>query len=373
VKITAIEAYPFGFPIRQGNEFTVTYGTLTSVENVAIKVSTDEGYSGWGEATTSRGTFYFSGESQGSVRAALKIMAPQLLGQDASNINEFHQLLNLTPRNMAKCAIEIALHDIIGKKLNVPVYKLLGGALKTNAPMSYTIGMSSPKEMAAQALKKVEEGFRTIEMKVGRYQEKVTVEDDVARVKAVKDAVGSDVILIVDANAGWSVRQALQVINQIEESDVLVEQPTRYLEGLQEVRRRTSVPIIADESCQGLQDTVRLIRSEAADMISMKLTKFDGYYDAMRVLALCEAFSMEYRYDNVQQTRLGATAALHLALATRGIPSGGTAFMKYTKDLVKSGGIQMNKGVATLEDADSPGLGVTLAEELLMPPDVYKL
>ncbi len=371
-KITRIEAYPFNIRKQTGRETVVTYGTLTEVANVAVRVSTEDGYSGWGEAASSIDMFFFNGESRASVMAAIGNIAPLVLGCDALNLNEIHGKMSLIPRNQAKCAIDVALHDIAGKIHGVPVYELLGGAFSPEAPMHYTIGIAAPQEMAAEASKRVGEGFRTLEVKVGRYKGRVSVEDDVARVKAIRDAVGEDVIIIVDANIGWSAREAVRVIRRIEELDVYVEQPSRHLEDLVEIRRNTSVPIIADESCQGLQDTVRIIQMEAADIISMKITKFAGFYEARRVLSLCEAFGLGYRYDNMMQSRLAATASLHLTLAhSKGIPSGGTAFLKLDKDLVETGGVKMSGGTASLEDPRAPGLGVTIAEGLLGTPDIY--
>ena len=104
--------------------------------------------------------------------------------------------------------------------------------------------------MAEEAVKKAGEGFKTIEIKVGgRNNTQKTMENDIASVRAVRDAIGNDVTLIVDANSGWSVRQALWALKKIEDLDILLEQPTRFVEGLREVRKKTSVPIIADESC----------------------------------------------------------------------------------------------------------------------------
>ena len=357
-----------------GKEFQVTYGTIAAVTNVAVKITTEDGTFGWGETSCSTSMFYFSGETQASVRAAIKNMAPSLLGKEADNLNLIHETVKYVQRNQAKCALDIALHDLIGKQQGVPVYKLLGGALANEMPMSYTLGISSPKHMAEEAVKKVGEGFNTIEVKVGgKNSTQKTMENDIASVRAVRDAIGNDVTLIVDANSGWSVRQTLWALKKIEDLDILLEQPTRFVEGLREVRKKTSVPIIADESCQGLQDTVRLIEMEAADILSIKLTKFAGFYESARIIGLSDAFGLDYRYDNMSQSRLAATASLHLALAySRGIPSGGTAFTKYEDDLVKSGGLRMNHGTASLENPKEPGLGITINEKLLGPADVYK-
>jgi len=375
LKIAAIEVYPFEIPMKKEIQVAVTYGLLSGANNIAVRVVADEGgLYGWGEASCSVSMFFFNGESQASVRAALRVIAPQLLGEDPMNVNAIQERLSLIPRNQAKCAIDMALHDLIGKSLGVPVYQLLGGAHSMASPMSYTIGIAKPESMAADALRRVEEGYRTIEVKVGKYGGRVSIEDDVARVKAVRDAIGNDVVLIVDANIGWSIRQALNVIKRIEGLDVLVEQPHRTLEGLREIHKRTSVPIIADESCQGIQDTVRIIENDAADIASVKLAKFSGFRESMKIISMCEAFGLDYRYDNMTQTRLAATASVHLTFAnSNGIPSGGTAFTKYEKDLVKEGGIVLNRGTAYLKDPGAPGLGLTVDESILMEPDVYQL
>ena len=372
LRISRIEVYPVNIEKTVGKEVAVTYGLLRGLTNVVVKIFTEDGPHGWGEGAGSTDMFFFNGESQESVRAALSKIAPSLLGQDALNLNEIHEKMNLVPRNQAKCAIDVALHDIIGKALKRPVHQLLGGAFSQEAPMHSTVGISSPTEMAAQAIQRVEQGYRTLEIKVGKYEGRVSVEGDVARVRAVRDAIGNDVILIVDANVGWDVHEAIRIIRKIEELDVLIEQPTRNLEGLREIRKNSSAPIIADESCQGLQDTVRIIQMEAADMISMKITKFAGFTESRRVLSLCEAFGLGYRYDNMNQSRLSATASLHLTMAfSKGIPSGGTNFLSFQNDLVSQGGLRIDRGIARLEDSEAPGLGIEIAEDLLGEPDTY--
>ncbi|MBI2185000.1 MAG: dipeptide epimerase [Thaumarchaeota archaeon] len=370
LRIKKVEAYPLNIGYKPGFEFTVSYGTISQVSNIVVKITTEEDIQGLGEATPLP---VFNGETQEAVMAVMKIFAPLIIGEEASNISKIHEKMDTIVGNVcAKGAVDIALYDILGKATKLPVYKLLGGAFAFDAPMHYTISIKSPEEMAEESVRRVDEGFRTLEIKVGKVKGRASVDDDVARVRAVRDAVGQGVILIVDSNIGWTVREAIAAIRRIEGLDVLVEQPVRTMEGLREVKSKVSAPIIADESCQSVDDAAKIIRTEAADIISMKITKVGGFYRAVKILSMCEAFGLGYRYDNQIQTRLAGTAALHLNMAfSRGIPSGGTQFLRHSQDFVAQGGLKIEKGVSRLDNPDSPGLGVTAKEELLGPPAVY--
>lgn len=366
-----MEVYPLNIRYKPGYEFVVSYGTIDRVKNVVVKIVAEDGTEGHGEATPIP---MFNGETQDSALGILAVYTPFLLGEEASNIARIHEKMDSLPgNNTAKAAVDMALYDLVGRAAGLPVYKLLGGAFLYEAPLHYSIGIKNPNEMAEEARKRVEEGFRTLEVKVGRYKSRVSIEDDVARVKAIRDAVGNDITLIVDSNIGWSIREAVAAIRRIEGLDVMVEQPVRGIQGLKEVKNRVSAPIIADESCQGVEDTTNIIRTEAADIISMKLTKVGGFHKAEKILAMCEAFGLGYRYDNQIQTRLASTASLHLNMAhAHGIPSGGTQFLRQAEDLVAEGGLMVEKGVSRLANPDAPGLGATIRKELLGTPTVYQ-
>ncbi|MBI2183875.1 MAG: dipeptide epimerase [Thaumarchaeota archaeon] len=366
MRIKRIEVSPVNISFRSGHALTASYGEV-SPGSVLVKIHTDNGLVGYGEGAPYLPT---TGDTQRSVIDILGVIAPKLIDEFAFNIGKIHQMLDrsMDGNPSVRSAIDLALYDLQGKFTKTPVYRLLGGAYKEEVPMHYTLGIKSPEEMAADAAAKIEEGYRALEVKVGGG----IIEDDVERVKRIRDAVGDDVILIVDPNTGWSPASSINAIKQIEKHDVYVEQPTKTLEGLARVRSSVSAPIIADEICRTPDDVQEIIRRNAADAINIKLLKFGGFYKAQKAIAIAESAGLGYRFDSRPQTRLASTASLHLSMASgREIASGYVQFMRQKEDLVAKGGIIVSKGVASLTDKNAPGLGVEIREELLGPASVY--
>jgi L-alanine-DL-glutamate epimerase-like enolase superfamily enzyme len=370
VKITKIDIHPISIPYIPERVFTVSYGAIDSVMNVIVKIHTDEGIVGLGEAAP---VFPFNGESQESCMAFLSRFAPKLIGMNPMALTSILELLDTVYGNLAaKTAIDFALYDIIGKATNQPIYNLLGGLRKDKVPIHMTVPIKTPKEMAQEATKRVEEGFRTIEMKLGRVGAAVDADLEVERIKSVRDAVGSGVLLIADANTGWAPHTAISIIRKIEQYDVFIEQPTKGIAGLAEVKRSVSAAIVADESCSTPEDTVEILRRDAADMISVKPAKMGGLYKTSRIIAIAESAGLPYRYDGMESTRLTCTASLHMAMATAKDVAGG--FSQYTrqqKDIVKKGGLILEKGVASVQDLDAPGIGVELDDSFLGTPVTF--
>ncbi|MBI2184316.1 MAG: dipeptide epimerase [Thaumarchaeota archaeon] len=370
MKITKVEIYPLHIDYKPDRIFYVSYGPITRLENVVVKVHTDEDIVGLGEAAA---VFPF-GESQDSAVGFLKRVSAKLVGMDPRNITQILDQLDIIAGNLgAKTAIDFALYDILGKASGQPVYRLLGGLRKQRVPIHITVPIKKPEEMAQEAKMRVEEGFKTIEMKVGKVGGSVDNDLEIARVREVRDAIGYGITLVVDANIGWSARTAINIIKRIEQFDVMVEQPTRSINGLAEVRKSVAATIIADESCATPEDVIEIIQKQAADMISVKPAKMGGLNKSGRIIAIAESAGMIYRYDGMEQTRLACTASLHLAMATaKDVCGGFSQFTRQGQDLVKTGGIVLDNGIARLENIDTPGLGVELDEHLLGAPVVVQ-
>ncbi len=371
MRITKVEAFPFSLKYKPGFELMVHYGVIDSMQNYVVKLHTDDGLVGYGEAAPlpiNNPTAFEDAVS------AFGELSKVVIGEDPFNIRGIHQKMDpIEADGAVKGGIDFALYDLMGKAANQPVYKLLGGTYSGPLPMHYTLSIRTPDEMAQEALERANQGYQTLEVKVGRYEGELSLKDEVARVKAIREAVGDEVVLVIDPNVGWTPDEAIAVLREIEQYNVMVEQPVRGKKFLAEVRKSVATPVVADESCPNLEHLVQLIRMDACDMINLKILRVGGLFKAMQMMEICEAFGMGYRHDNVFQTRLASTACLHFAIAYfRGLPdAGGTQFTRTTQDLVGEDGLVMHGGAAALKDPEAPGIGATPKEELLGEPHVF--
>lgn len=347
-------------------------------DDVIIEIFTDEGISGVGEAMT-LGPLY-SKESQGTVMAILtEHIAPQVLvGEDPFNIDLIHHKMNNTvsEHSIAKTAVDLALHDIMGKALNVPVHRLIGGTHTDKIALHWALGMGTTEEMVDDALKGVQAGFGTLKVKAG-----TNPKEDVAHIAAIRQAVGPDIPVFVDFNTGYDVKTAIRVIHQMEEYDIQrVEQPVHYrdLDGMAMVRRAVEVPIGACESAMTMHDVVQIIKKEAADFLNFKMMRSGGFYPSKAIVQMATAAGIFCTGSTQLGMGIEVAADAHFAASTidlgpppynfHGITSGiQRLFMAMdstgiTKDIVDGAPIISN---GFLSVPQAPGLGVTLNRENL--------
>ena len=269
MKITEIETISVRVGVdRRVGQLQDTKGFRFRSHLVVIRVHTDAGIEGIGEVN---GSPDWSGETYLGAKALIDLhLAPRLIGEDPRRIRHCMAKLTRTFANpFTKAGIEMALFDILGKSLNAPLYQLLGGAVRSfNLPLRFPIMPVGPQESAAAAQRIVGEGCRTIKLKVGHDP----LQRDLERVQLVREAVGPDVRLTVDANGGWSVNEAIRASLLLEEYDVaFVEQPVHRLDldGLARVRSQSRLPVMADEAIFTQQDALNCIQKGAADIISV--------------------------------------------------------------------------------------------------------
>ena len=218
-RITGIEVVPYSVPI---DGFADAYTSFTASNAVLVKLVSDDGVTGWGEACAWEPEFY--GETVESITSTLeKYIAPKLLGLDPLQL---HSILSVVDAALARVTcvkegVDLALHDLAGKLLGVPAYVLLGGAFRDRIPVASEIGIASPKEMAANALHLRDLGFRVIKIKGS-----ADAQMDVVRVQAVREAVGPSIALRLDPNAAWTTIDAVRAMRRLEACDLqLLEQP----------------------------------------------------------------------------------------------------------------------------------------------------
>jgi muconate cycloisomerase len=261
---------------------------------------------------------------------------------------------------MAKCALDLAAYDLVGRADGVPIHSLVGGKRVDRIPVTVALGIVSPKEAAARAKDLIAEGFEVIKVKIG-----LDAEKDLDRIKAVREAVGDGVKLRVDANQGYDRADAFSVLSRMEALDLeWIEQPLPDwdLEGLAMLADRLDTPIALDESVYTLHDTQRVIAAGAADVVNIKVPKCGGIYRSQKIAALCEENDITCFLGGCLETTPGTAAQAHFYCSTRNIVS--AAEMEgpwcYLDDVVRDP-LELEKGMVKIPD--DPGLGVIIDEE----------
>jgi L-alanine-DL-glutamate epimerase-like enolase superfamily enzyme len=287
------------------NTFTIARGTQETAENVVVRIEDDEGTVGVGGAAPS--------EHYGETAATVEALLPDLLSV-VEDVGDPHQLDRIERRMRetvernpaARCAVSIALHDLVCKRLGVPLYRYWGLDPTDSISTSYTIGIDDPETMREKTETAVERGYSTLKVKVGTDRD----EEIVSTVRAA----APNATIRVDANEGWSPREAVRKIDALAEFDLeFVEQPVSAddPEGLEFVRDRSALPIAADESCITLADVPRI--AGKADVANLKLMKCGSLREAMRMIHTAHAHGMEVMLGCMIESNASIAAATHLA------------------------------------------------------------
>lgn len=315
MKIVKIETAEVNIPLV--TPFKTALRTVESVNDIVVRVTTDDGQCGFGEAPP---TAVITGDTKGSIRCAVEeFIAPNLVGMEIDDLDGIMAKLHgcILKNTSAKAAVDMAVYDLFAKSCKKPLYRVLGGR-RAEIETDLTISVNGIEEMVSDSLKAVGEGFRILKIKVGKEAER-----DIERIKAIREAVGPDIRLRIDANQGWTAKQAVAIIRNLEEMGIqmdLVEQPVAAhdFEGLKFVTSHVSTPILADESVFSVEDAVHIIKERAADLINIKLMKTGGIYEALKICSIAESFGVECMIGCMLESKIAVSAAAHLA-AGRGI------------------------------------------------------
>ena len=294
--------------------FRTALRQVDAVEDIVVSLRTDTGHCGHGSAAP---TAVITGDTHGSIVAAIgQCIGPLLVGRDVADLNgNVRRVQSALEHNTgAKAAVEIALHDLWAQRHAAPLYQMLGGGeprLRTDV----TISLNPVPTMIADALTALERGFDALKIKLGREPRL-----DIERVTAIHAAVAGRARLRLDANQGWSARQAVQVMQAIEEAGIaidLLEQPVQAhdLEGLRHVTRHIRTAVMADEAVFGPRDALTLIQLRAADIVNIKLAKCGGLSNALRVADIAALHGVECMIGCMLESSIGIVAAAHLAVA----------------------------------------------------------
>ena len=354
MKITDIRFNMLRVPLK--TPFKTALRTVDTIEDVIVTVHTDKGNVGYGEAPA---TAVITGDTHGSIVEAIKkYIAPRIIGEDVADLNRITQLIqgSLEKNSSAKAAVEIAVYDLFGQLYNAPLYKLLGGGDPV-ITTDITISVDYIDKMVADSIAAVDRGFESLKIKVGK-----DIGVDIERVKAIYAAVEGRALLRVDANQGWTAKQAVFALQTLEDAGVrleLVEQPVKApdLEGLKYVTERVHTPIMADESVFGPTDVIELIRMRAADIINIKLMKTGGLSNAIQIADICGMYGMECMIGCMVETSVSVSAAVHLAVAKSSVITkvdlDGPSLCQFNPVV---GGVIFNESEISITQA--PGLGI---------------
>jgi len=311
VRNIRLEAWRLEVPLKE--PFTISAGTNTVSRNIVVRLTAD-GLEGWGEASPSKRVL---GETLADVEETLRRAAQDDVEVDYTSLDRIYEYVwGLGGAPSAQAALDMALLDLYAKALGRPLWRLIGG-YRDRIETDITISLLPPEEQARRALRYVDAGFRRLKLKLGR-----NPEEDVERVRAVRDAVGEGVWIMVDANQGWSLDEAKRVIDRISGLGVeLVEQPVAWddLEAMAELARWSPIPIAADETVKTPRDALRVAERGAAQVINIKLMKSRGILGALRIAAISEAAGIDNMIGCMGESRVGITAGVHAAQAIRNI------------------------------------------------------
>jgi o-succinylbenzoate synthase len=337
--------------------FRIFLGSSDVYEGFIVKVETDDGYQGYGEAVP---TPYITGDTLGSINEELEGISTIIKGMDLSTeaIDERIRRAFRSSR-ASRAAIDMAIWDIIGKRANMPVYRILGN-YRESIRTSYTVDLVDPQYASEMASSFLSQGVKVFKIKMGS-----GIEKDVERVKVVRETVGDDKMVYVDFNQAYSAKNALRVIEKIEKYNIeFVEQPVpaHSLQDLKFVRNSSPIPVMGDEAIFSIYDASRVISMEAVDLINVKLMKAGGITEAIKIIDLAESYNIPVMVGCMVETSLALSAGLSVALGKRNVKyadlDGNTSLLED----VSTEGFVFKEG--ELSFTGLPGLGIKMKEIL---------
>ncbi len=362
MKITGFELGKLRIPLKM--PFKTALRTVDYMEDVVIVLETDTGHKGFGSAPA---TAVITGETHGSIIEAIRtIILPAIKNEDIQNLNHVVDLIqgSLYKNFSAKAAVEIAVYDLFAQSLGAPLYKILGGG-EPVLSTDLTISVDYIDKMVQDAIDAVDRGFEALKIKVGK-----DMRVDIERVKAIYAAVSDRALIRLDANQGWTPKQTVTALRELESSGVeieFIEQPVRGndVEGMKYVTERVTTAVMADESSFGPREVIDLIQMRGADIINIKLMKTGGISNAIKIADIAALYDVDCMMGCMLETAIGVSAAAHVAVAKA------SSITRVDLDAPSLatinpvvGGVFFDGSEISISDA--PGLGIETISELSM-------
>ncbi len=359
--ITKIELIKLNIPYKE--PFVISLGIIPEATNVVVRIHTSTGLTGTGECAP---FVFIVGETQETVFELAKQVGKVLLGKDpfaiAERLFEIDRAVKGNPT--MKSAFDMALYDLLALKANLPLYQLLGGSNNREIHTDMTISIGAPEKVARDALEFKKAGFPAIKIKLG-----TTTREDVARIRAIREAVGPDYPIRIDANQGWDTITAIETLKALEPFGIEhCEEPIPHWNNreLVKVREHSPIPIMADESVFDHHDAFRLASMGACDYFNIKFSKSGGIHNALKIVAVAESAGIKCQVGCMSESRFALTALMHLVLARDIIVHYDMdSSLMLDADPVTGGIKYQGAGLWTL--MEEPGIGAGFDEAYLEP------
>lgn len=361
-RITKVETTIIDLPTIRPHHLSMT--VMMNQTIVLTRIYSDDGICGFGESTTIGGLSYGAESPEGMKLTIDQYIAPLLIGQDATNIHLLRKVINknIQHNTFAKAGIETALLDAQGKRLNVSVSTLLGGAVNTKLSVLWTLASGDTQKDIEEAKQLITENrHNTFKLKIGRNDPKI----DVAHVSAIKKALGDDIKITVDINQAWDEYIAKKWVKVLQENGIdLIEQPIvkTNFEGLARLTQYFEVPIMADEACATISDAMKLCKIRGGSVFAVKIMKTGGLYDAYKIAGMTEACDIALYGGTMLEGTIGTVASAHVFSTATNMSWGTELFgpLLLTDDIVKKPLTYKN---CALELPTGAGLGIELDED----------
>ncbi len=295
------------------NPFITSLRHVDALEDLVVIIECDDGSVGYGEGAP---TPVITGETMGSMIAAIEYIKPHIIGKEIEDFNTILHLMHtlILKNTTAKSALEIALYDLKSKAAKQPLYRMLGGT-QTHFKTDITISMGEIDKMIADSLDAVSLGYETLKIKIGDNPQK-----DVERVKAIHNALDKNIKLRLDANQGWTAKESVTLLHALEKENIIaefIEQPVRAedTEGLLYIKERVQTPLLADESIFSVKDARKLLEMQAIDYVNIKLAKTAGITQALELADLSKSFGVKCMIGCMLEGPISVAAGVHVASA----------------------------------------------------------
>lgn len=362
MKITKISVYQVDLPLQEGNYSWSEGKSVDVFDSTVVQIDTDAGISGFGEVCP-LGPVYLPAYASGA-RSGIEELAPTLVGEDPTQV----QALNLTMDRVmkghpyVKSALDMACWDILGKAAGMPVCHLMGGRYDEDVVLYRAISQRPAAEMAENVSSYRAEGYRRFQLKVGGRPD-----DDIERIRAVREILEPGDKLIADANTGWLMHEAMRVVNAVKDVDVYIEQPCLTYAQCLSIRRNTTLPFVLDEVIDSVDAILKGVADHAMDVVNIKISKFGGLTKAKQARDLCVSLGIAMTLEDSWGGDIITAAIAHLAHSTPGeLQFTSTDFNSYVTKSIADGAPQRING--RMSASTEPGLGISPRMDVLGDP-----
>lgn len=362
MKITGLKVCQVDLPLHEGNYSWSEGKSVDVFDSTIVQVDTDAGVTGFGEVCP-LGPVYLPAYAAGA-RAGIRELGPQLIGENPTQLPALNHTMDRIMKGhpYVKSAIDMACWDILGKVAGLPVCTLLGGRYGEDVVLYRAISQRPATEMAENVAGYREEGYRRFQLKVGGHPD-----DDIERIRAVRDILEPGDKLVADANTGWLMHEAMRVVNAVRDVDVYIEQPCASYEQCLSIRRNTNLPFVLDEVIDSVDAILKGAADGAMDVVNIKISKFGGLTKAKQARDLCVSLGIAMTLEDSWGGDIITAAISHLAHST---PTDflftSTDFNSYVTTSIAEGAPQRVNG--RMAASLAPGLGIEPRMEVLGSP-----